>query len=293
MRPLVVTPGDPDGIGPEVTARALAATDDDDVVVVGDARACERWLQQVGLDVAVVEPPGDGPIEVRAIRHAVQGCQQGRYGALVTGPIHKAKLSETGFRWPGHTDFLGHLCGVERPVMAFVGGRVRVVLATVHVPLSEVSVALTQDVVEHTIRVAHQALVEQVGLVAPTLAVCGLNPHAGDEGLLGREEITVITPAVDACRAAGIDAVGPISAESAFLPDSPYDMVVAMYHDQGLVPLKALDFGRTVNWTLGLPIVRTSVDHGTAYDLVGTGRARPDSMVAALDWARRLVRSRP
>lgn len=290
MRPLVVTPGDPDGIGPEVTARALAQGDSGDVVVVGDRAVCEDWLRQVGLSLDVIEPEGEEAIEVRAIRHAVEGCLDGRYGALVTGPIHKAKLSETGFRWPGHTDFLGHLCGVERPVMAFVGGRVRVVLATVHVPLSEVSAALTQDVVEHTIRTAHQALVEQVGIPSPTLAVCGLNPHAGDAGLLGREEITVIAPAVAACRADGINAVGPISAESAFLPDGPYDMVVAMYHDQGLVPLKALDFGRTVNWTLGLPLVRTSVDHGTAYDLVGTGRARPDSMLAALRWARRLSR---
>lgn len=290
--PVAITPGDPDGIGPEVTARALARAGAEDVVVVGDDRACTGWLRECGLTVEVIEPPGDEPVEVRAIRHAVTGCLEGRFSALVTGPIHKAKLAERGFGWPGHTDFLGHLCGVEAPVMAFVGGRVRVALATVHVPLKDVARVLDQSTVHHTVETAHRALVEQVGLEAPRIAVCGLNPHAGDEGLLGREEIEVITPAVDACRAAGIDAVGPISAETAFLPDAPYDLIVAMYHDQGLVPLKALDFGQSVNWTLGLPIIRTSVDHGTAYGLVGTGKARPDSMMAALAWARRLARSR-
>ncbi|MCA9567556.1 MAG: 4-hydroxythreonine-4-phosphate dehydrogenase PdxA [Myxococcales bacterium] len=286
---LLITPGDPGGIGPEVTARALASVDVGDVEIVGDRAAVLPWLERVGVDVPVIEPAGDGPVEVRSIEHAVRACVAGEAGALVTGPIHKAKLAREGFAWPGHTDFLGHLTGVERPVMAFVGGRVRVALATVHLPLSAVPAALDIPTVEHTIRAAHRALVDQVGLVSPVLAVCGLNPHAGDEGLLGREEIEVIGPAVEACRADGIDARGPMSAESAFLPDTGFDLIVAMYHDQGLVPLKALDFGRTVNWTLGLPIVRTSVDHGTAYDLVGTGRASPASMEAALAWARRLV----
>lgn len=286
---IVVTPGDPLGIGPEVAVRALARLDDRDVVLAGDAAALHPWLERLGLDIDVVEPEGDEPIEVRAIRWAVEACREGEAGALVTGPIHKAKLARQGFRWPGHTDFLGHLCGIERPVMAFVGGKLRVALATVHVPLAEVPAALDIPTVEHTIRTAHRALVEQVGCPAPVLAVCGLNPHAGDEGLLGREEIDVIGPAVERCRADGIDARGPMSAESAFLPSASYDLIVAMYHDQGLVPLKALDFGRSVNWTLGLPIVRTSVDHGTAYDLVGTNTANPESMEAAIRWARELM----
>lgn len=289
---LLITPGDPEGIGPEVTARALARVGTADVRIVGDPAAVGPWLAREGVEAEIVEPPGDGPVEVRSIAWSVGECLAGRAGALVTGPIHKAKLAGHGFRWPGHTDYLGHLCGVERPVMAFVGGRVRVALATVHVPLREVAEVLDQATVLHTIRAAHLALVEQAAIERPVLAVCGLNPHAGDEGLLGREEIEVIRPAVAAARAEGIDARGPISAESAFLPDTDYDLVVAMYHDQGLVPLKALDFGRTVNWTLGLPIVRTSVDHGTAYDLVGTGRARPDSMQAAIGWARELVARR-
>lgn len=289
MAPLLITPGDPDGIGPEVTARALRP--DDDVVIVGARDAVQPWLDERGLPQSVVEPVGEGPIEVRALRYATQRCLSRDAAALVTGPIHKAKLAKHGFRWPGHTDFLGHLCEVDTPVMAFVGGRVRVVLATVHVPLHRVAATLTQSVVEHTIRTAHHALVTQVGIPNPVLAVCGLNPHAGDDGLLGREEIDIIGPVVESCRADGIDARGPMSAESAFLPTTRSDMIVAMYHDQGLVPLKALDFGKTVNWTLGLPIIRTSVDHGTAYDLVGTGKASPDSMRAAIDWARHLVAS--
>jgi len=285
---LVVTPGDPRGIGPEVAVRALSHCTDIDAVLVGDREAIEPWVEEYGLTLELVEPPGSEPIEVRALRWAVDACLNGRASALVTGPIHKAKLAWQGFEWPGHTGFLGHLCGVPEPVMAFVGGRVRVALVTVHVPLTQVISALTADRIVHTITTAHRALTE-LGLPKPVLAVCGLNPHAGDGGLLGREEIEIIAPAVERCRALGIDARGPMSAETAFLPGNPSDMIIAMYHDQGLVPLKALDFGKSVNWTLGLPMVRTSVDHGTAYDLVGTGKADPSSMVEALRWAERIT----
>ncbi|MCB9673596.1 MAG: 4-hydroxythreonine-4-phosphate dehydrogenase PdxA [Alphaproteobacteria bacterium] len=289
--PLVVTPGDPAGIGPEVAARALADLPDVNAVIAGDRAAMRPWLDRLGLPFEVVEPIGTEPIEVRALRWAVDACLEGRAAAMVTGPIHKAKLAAQGFTWPGHTGFLGHLCGVPEPVMAFVGGRVRVALVTVHLPLREVPDALTEEVVVHTVRVAAHALAG-LGIEAPVVSVCGLNPHAGDEGLLGREEIDIIAPAVARCRALGIDARGPMSAEAAFLPTTPGDLIVAMYHDQGLVPLKALDFGRTVNWTLGLPIVRTSVDHGTAYDLVGTGRADPSSMREALKLAQHLTARR-
>lgn len=281
---ILVTPGDPRGVGPEVTARGLAAVGCE-ATIVGDRAAMEPWLAKCRLSLPVVEPEGDEPIEIRAVRYATEQCLAGRAAAVVTGPIHKAKLAEQGFTWPGHTGFLGHLCGVDTPVMAFVGGRVRVALVTVHVPLNQVARTLTKERVVHTLVTADRALREQVGLAKPVLAVCGLNPHAGDAGLLGREEIEIIGPAVEEVRALGIDARGPISAESAFLPENAGDMIIAMYHDQGLVPLKALDFGRTVNWTLGLPIVRTSVDHGTAYALVGTDRVRSESMEAALRWA--------
>jgi 4-hydroxythreonine-4-phosphate dehydrogenase len=234
---------------------------------------------------------GDEPAEIVAIRMATAACLAGEADALITGPIHKGRLVQRGFGFTGHTDLLGHLTGVPRPVMAFTGGSLRVALVTVHLPLRRVADAVTTDLVLHTLRTAHAALSRQLGIVEPRLLVCGLNPHAGDDGALGDEERTVIGPAVEAARADGIDAVGPMSAEAAFLRATQGygDMVVAMYHDQGLAPLKAVDFGRSVNWTLGLPIIRTSVDHGTADDLVGTDRADPSSMIAAIDLAERLA----
>ena len=308
---LLLTPGDPRGIGPEVACRALhdpalrART-----VLVGDRDALDAAARDAGLVLTEVDGPrpvSDGavarwvpggdpaePVEVRALRVAVHECLAGRAAALVTGPIHKARLAARGFAHTGHTDFLGALCGVPDPVMAFVGGRLRVALVTVHLPLRAVPDALTADGVVHTARTAHTALVRDLGLPAPRIAVCGLNPHAGDDGLLGHEDADLVAPAVARLRADGLDARGPVSAEAAFRAAmaGEVDLVVAMYHDQGLAPLKAVDFGRSVNWTLGLPIVRTSVDHGTADDLVGTGRADPSSMEAALAWAATLADAR-
>ncbi|MES2639143.1 MAG: 4-hydroxythreonine-4-phosphate dehydrogenase PdxA [Myxococcota bacterium] len=296
-RPLVLTPGDPLGIGPEVAIRALRATGAD-AVLLGDVDALRRFAPDLvvvrdiepGTGIrALLLPASSEPVEVVAIRVAVDACRAGRARAMVTGPIHKARLAARGFGYPGHTEFLGMLCGVEEPVMAFVGGSVRVALVTVHLPLREVPAAVTRAKVLHTLRLADQALRERLGFARPRLAVCGLNPHAGDSGLLGREEIDVIGPACADARAEGIDVRGPISAETAFFEADHSDMVVAMYHDQGLAPLKRLDFGRSVNWTLGLPIVRTSVDHGTADALVGTGKASPSSMEAAIQLALQLT----
>lgn len=320
--PLVLTPGDPRGVGPELAVRALVATGAR-AVLVGHAGALRREAPELprvrriadappgGAAVLELEddagsvpgadgaPPGPAsaaagpagpaggaePAEVRALRLAVAACLAGEARALVTGPIHKARLAARGFHHHGHTEFLGELSGVERPVMAFVGGSVRVALVTVHLPLREVADAVTLDAVTHTLRTADLALRQQLGLARPRLLVCGLNPHAGDGGVLGREELEVIGPACAVARASGIDARGPVSAEAAFMDPDAADLIVAMYHDQGLVPLKRVDFGRSVNWTLGLPFVRTSVDHGTADALVGTGRARPDSMIAAIELA--------
>lgn len=305
--PLVLTPGDPAGIGPEVAARALSSFDARRVVLLGEPDALRRAAWEAGLAVrevadldtalaheaavTVTAPRGGEPVEVAAVREATGACLDGRAAGLVTGPIHKARLAARGFVFTDHTTFLGHLCGVPRPVMAFVGGDLRVALVTVHLPLARVPAAITAPLVLHTLRTADAALRSRLGIERPRLLVCGLNPHAGDAGLLGREEIEEIEPAAAAARAEGIDAVGPVSAEAAFLRAraGDGDLVVAMYHDQGLAPLKAVDFGRSVNWTLGLPIVRTSVDHGTADDLVGTGRADPASMRAALDLAHRLA----
>jgi len=298
-RPLLITPGDPAGVGPEVAAKA-ANSMGLDAIFVGDGAAIERWagpLPRVDAvrpvrGLALLDPGGASePVEVAAIRCAVAACLSGRARALVTGPIHKKRLADRGFHHPGHTDFLGELCGVDAPVMAFAGGSVRVALVTVHLPLAAVPAAITVERVLHTARTAAEALRRQLNIAEPRLLVCGLNPHAGDGGLLGREEIEVIQPACAILRGEGVDAVGPVSAEAAFLMarGGEGDMVIAMYHDQGLAPLKALDFGRSVNWTLGLPIVRTSVDHGTADDIAGRGVADPGSMSAALTLALQLT----
>jgi 4-hydroxythreonine-4-phosphate dehydrogenase len=308
----VITPGDPRGIGPEVAVRALAEReargDRVDAVVIGDLAALRREADRIGATVTAVGgvqrvasgiaafDPGDRPepVEVASIRAAVEACRSGAARGLVTGPIHKARLAARGFPYAGHTDFLGALCGVERPVMAFVGGRLRVALVTVHLPLRRVADAVTVEGVLHTIRESDRALRDQLGVKVRRIGVCGLNPHAGDDGLLGDEEIRVIGPAVEAARAEGIDAIGPISAETAFrrAADGQLDLVVAMYHDQGLAPLKLVDFGQSVNWTLGLPIVRTSVDHGTADDIVGKGIADVRSMHAAIALAEELTGTR-
>ena len=298
---LVITPGDPIGIGPEVVAKALRESPGD-VVILGHAEAVERWTGPLPRVDRVSRAPGvrlldtrnsDSPCEVRAIRLATQACLDGRADALVTGPIHKARLHAAGFEYPGHTDFLGHLCGVENPVMGFVGGSLRVCLVTVHLPLSQVAQAITASRVLYTLQVANQALKDSLGIERPRLLVCGLNPHAGDQGLLGREEIEQIQPACAHAQAMGLRVEGPVSAEAAFrmMLAGQADMVVAMYHDQGLAPLKLVDFGRSVNWTMGLPIVRTSVDHGTADNIAGQGIADPSSMLAAIELARCLSSS--
>ncbi len=289
MRPLVVTPGCPLGIGPEVTARALAEVDVGPVLVLGDI---ERFKASGGVEssrVTTRSPSLARPaVEWAALEEAVGLCLSGEARGLVTGPIHKARLAARGFAYHGHTDFLGALAGVPAPVMAFVGGGLRVALLTVHEPLARVPGLVTAERVLATLRVVQRDLVAFLDLASPRIAVCGLNPHAGEAGLLGREEIDQIAPAITAARAEGIDARGPVSAEEAFMHPEASDLVLAMYHDQGLVALKRVDFGRTVNWTMGLPFVRTSVDHGTADALVGTGLARADSMVAALRLAHQL-----
>ena len=307
--PILLTPGM--GIGPEVTVKALLEEGDlRDVVLVGRGEPVLAEASRRGLAVhPVTDPlapvpegtvalfdPGDEaePTEVAAIRLAAAACLSGQAAALVTGPIHKKRLMERGFAFSGHTDFLEHLCGSQRAVMAFVGGELRVALVTTHVPLMKVGKLLNHDDLVRVTEIVAEALQQDLGLEAPRVAVCGLNPHAGDEGALGTEELETIGPACDTLRARGHALQGPISAETAFLGarSNRYDVIIAMYHDQGLAPLKAVDFGRSVNWTLGLPLVRTSVDHGTADALVGTDSADPASMTAALRLARTIVARR-
>ncbi len=300
LLPIVVTPGDPRGVGAEVAVKAARGFSGR-LVLVGKtdwilAEAMRQgvetpWvskLELAGDGVSLLEPPpGDEPVEVRAIRFGVEACLAGRARAIVTGPVHKARLAARGFGFPGHTDFLGALCGVDRPVMAFVGRTLRVVLATIHLPLREVPGALTPEGLRHVVCTAHAALRNDLGIPDPVLVVAGLNPHAGDLGVLGTEELDLVGPVCDELRAEGLAVRGPVSAETAArdAAEGRADMLVAMYHDQGLVPLKVLDFGCSVNWTLGLPIVRTSVDHGTADDIAGKGIADPGSMRAALELA--------
>jgi len=236
--------------------------------------------------------PANADHVLAALRRAVQGCREGEFAALVTGPVHKATINRAGHRFSGHTEFIAAECGGLRPVMMLMSPELRVALVTTHLPLSAVPAAVTADSLRHVLEVVHHDLNSRFGIPAPRLLVCGLNPHAGEQGYLGREEIEIIEPVLDTLRRAGLDLTGPVPADTAFTPESlrGMDAVVAMYHDQGLPPLKARGFGDIVNVTLGLPILRTSVDHGTAFSLAGSGRARADSLRAAIACAGRLSR---
>ena len=302
---LVLTPGM--GIGPEVTARALAPlVDQGAFTLMGSGPDIQAALDAAGVPwthrsnacndtgVFVVDTSdAEEPAPVAAIRRAAQAVLDGDSDAMVTGPIHKAQLRQQGFQFMGHTDMLGEVCG-GKPVMAFTGGVMRVALVTTHLPIDAVQSAITPEAVEHTVRTAYSALVRDLGIDEPKLLVCGLNPHAGEDGEIGHTEREIIGPVVNRLRGEGMNVLGPICAEDAFMTAAKgeVDLVVAMYHDQGLVPLKIVDFGRSVNWTLGLPIIRTSVDHGTADKIVGTGQADPSSMGAAIKLAMDVVRRR-
>jgi 4-hydroxythreonine-4-phosphate dehydrogenase len=284
---IAITVGDPSGIGPEVAAKAAA---DPRVLAV-----CEPILY---------EPPNGARFEpgvlsaeagraahdviVRAVSDAMEGTVQ----AVATAPVNKEAFRLAGLQWAGHTDLLAHLTGAPRVAMMFYSDRLMVVLATVHIALAEVPAALTQERVQATIALTADA-VPRFTKVPPRIAVAGLNPHAGEHGLFGGEEDRVIAPAIAACRARGVDVSGPYPADTVFVRATrgEFDVVVACYHDQGLIPVKLLAFGQAVNVTLGLPIVRTSVDHGTAFDIAGKGVADPQSMIAAVLLAARLARS--
>jgi 4-hydroxythreonine-4-phosphate dehydrogenase len=224
------------------------------------------------------------------LQQAVDGCLGGDFAALVTGPVQKSTLIEAGNDFVGHTEFLAERSGVKTPVMMLVSGSLRVALVTIHMPLVEVAGALTREHMQAVLRVVDTDLRTRFSIPTPAIGVCGLNPHAGEAGHLGREEIDVIIPVLEALRTQGLDLRGPLPADTAFTSNSlsGLDVVVAMYHDQGLPVIKHAGFGAVVNITLGLPFVRTSVDHGTALDLAGTGRADVGSLAAAVRLARQL-----
>jgi 4-hydroxythreonine-4-phosphate dehydrogenase len=289
MKPIVaITVGDPAGIGPEIAAKAAA---DPRVLAV-----CEPVLYAPDrIDVA----PGvlsalAGRAAYDIIVRAVGDAQRGVVQAIATAPVNKEAFRLAGVPWNGHTDLLAHLTGSSHVAMMFESEALRVVLATVHIPLAEVARALTKASLEATIDLTAREL-PRFGVARPRIAVAGLNPHAGEHGLFGGEEQSVITPAIAACRTRGIDVSGPFPGDTVFVRArrGEFDVVIACYHDQGLIPVKLVAFGQAVNVTLGLPIVRTSVDHGTAFDIAGKGVANPESMIAAVLLAARLATVKP
>lgn len=291
-RPLVaVTAGDPAGIGPEITRAAVADSRVLAVcrpVVYGPTTPQELQRYQAGVVSADA-----GRCAYDEVVRAVEDAKAGRIAAVVTAPINKAAWAAAGLPWKGHTDLLAHLCGVPDAGMLFWSERLRVVLATVHVPLADVPIVLTREKLAETIRMTADAL-PPFGIHAPRIAVCGLNPHAGEDGVLGSEESRVIGPVVAEARMGGLDVSGPFAADTVFVraANGEFDVVIACYHDQGLIPVKLLSFGHSVNVTIGLPIIRTSVDHGTAFDIARQGRANPTSMIEAILLAARLAGTR-
>lgn len=287
-----VTMGDPAGIGPEIALAAVAdprVTGVCEPVLYGPRTAAERARFRPGHLSAAA-----GRAALEAIERAAADAQAGRLDAIATGPVHKEALALAGSRWRGHTEMLADLTRAGDVAMMFHAPRLRVVLATAHVPLSEVPRLLTQDRVE-TVLALSAAHLPRFGAARPRLALAGLNPHAGEGGLLGTEDRDVLAPVAAAARRRGIDVAGPLPADTVFRQavDGRFDAVVACYHDQGLIPVKLAAFGEAVNVTLGLPIIRTSVDHGTAFDIAGRGVADPASLVQAVRLAARLASREP
>jgi 4-hydroxythreonine-4-phosphate dehydrogenase len=286
MLPLVaITSGDPAGIGPEIAAKAAS---DPRVLEV-----CEPLI--FATETSDVVTPGQvsadaGRAAYDAIVRAVNAARSGEVDAIATAPVNKLAFARAGLRWKGHTDLIAHLCKTSRVAMLFYSRQLTVALATVHIPLADVPKTLTREGLLETIQLTKEWM-PLVGAKHPRIGVAGLNPHAGEGGVLGSEDDAIIKPAVAAARARGIDATGPWPADTVFARAArgEFDAVVACYHDQGLVPVKLLAFGEAVNVTIGLPIIRTSVDHGTAFDIAGKGIADPGSMVQAVLLAARLA----
>lgn len=320
---LVITPGEPAGIGPDLLVRLaqesaiprLIAVSDPDLLV-GRAAALGLPLRCIDFDPDAAPPPGgsgvlevlrvalpitarpgrldrrNAPYVLETLRVACDGCLSGTFGALVTGPVHKGIINDAGLHFTGHTEFLAERCGAEAVMLLATPG-LRVALVTTHLPLREVSAAITKPHLERVLETLHRDLQDRFGIGDPRILVCGLNPHAGEGGHLGREEQDLIGPVLKRLGARGWDLVGPVPADTAFVPGRlrGVDVVLCMYHDQGLPALKALGFGQAVNVTLGLPIIRTSVDHGTALDLAGTHRGDLGSLRAAVAMALSMMRS--
>ena len=315
---IVITSGEPAGIGPDACVMLAQSDWDADLVVAGDADLLMSAASALGLPLQIQRyesasavtshragtlrvlhiptavPVVAGHLDARNAKYVLQmldracdGCTNGEFAAMVTAPVQKSTLMDAGFAFPGHTEYLASRTRAALPVMLLASGDLRVALVTTHLPLADVPRAITQERLLATVRIVHMDLGRLFNLSAPRIAVLGLNPHAGESGHLGREEIDVIEPAIRQLRAEGLDITGPVPADTAFTPQflSQTDAIIAMYHDQGLPVIKHVGFGHAVNMTLGLPILRTSVDHGTALSLARTGKADAGSLRAALTLA--------
>ena len=311
---IVITSGEPAGIGPDIIARIDPGAFDARLVVIGDHDMLRARAEALGTATEFVSY-ADRPSATRAIevidqplmqtcipgqldsdnanyvlailQRACKACLDGEFDAMVTAPVQKEIINRAGIPFSGHTEFLAEICQTSRPVMLLIAEQLRVALITTHLPLRDVADAISPTAIREVVEILDRDLQARFGLSNPHIKVCGLNPHAGENGYLGREEIEIITPALEALKASGINLSGPYPADTLFTPAmlADADAVVAMYHDQGLPVLKHVGFHNAVNTTLGLPIIRSSVDHGTALDLAGSSQARPDSLFAAIDSA--------
>ena len=323
-QPIAVTAGEPAGIGPDILLMTAMQPQPVPLVAIADRDLLAARARALDLDIRLLDATaqrsadgGPSPAGTLAVQHcplrapvhagtldtrnshyvletldlAIDGCQSGAYAAMVTGPIQKSIINDAGIPFSGHTEYLAEKTGTPRVVMLLAAGGLRVALATTHLALADVPAAITRDSLTVTLQILHADLKRRFGIPAPRIAVLGLNPHAGEGGHLGREEIEIISPVLEALRADGMQLMGPLPADTAFTPRAlkGMDAVLAMYHDQGLPVLKYAGFGAAVNITLGLPIVRTSVDHGTALDLAGTGKAEAGSLVEAIGQAVRMA----
>ena len=319
LRPIALTAGEPAGVAPEITAAAWKALRHEVVFfLVGDpghvtnaptqaisvpAQAAEAMSEALPVlphsfpapNVPGTPDPENAPQVMASIARAVDLVQSGLAGAICTNPIHKKALQDgAGFAFPGHTEYLAHLADIDQVVMMLAAPALKVVPATIHIPVADVPAQLTSELLEGVLTITQTAMQRDFGLKRPRIAVAGLNPHAGEGGAMGREEIEIIAPLLDKLRARGMEILGPMSADTMFHPAARarYDVAVAMYHDQALIPLKTIDFDGGVNVTLGLPFVRTSPDHGTALDIAGQGKANPASLIAALRLAAQMAEAR-
>ena len=306
---IAITSGEPAGIGPDICVMLSQHKIKADITIIGDVEMLAARAKQLKLsfDTAKVHhTPAAAPVlagklnaknsqyVLNTLTLAMDGCINGEFDAIVTAPVHKGIINDAGIAFTGHTEFFAEYCHTPHVVMMLVGGGMRVALTTIHLALKDVPAAITKTSLEQTIRVLHADLIAKFGLQSPRILVAGLNPHAGEDGYLGREEIEIINPVLEKLRAEGMQLIGALPADTLFAKHhlANADAVLAMYHDQGLPVLKHASFGGGVNVTLGLPIIRTSVDHGTALDLAGTGNVNVGSMLAAIELAIELVQNK-